>query len=119
MGGEGRGRGGFSFKGSFVLREIDMVRLKGKKQPVRVYELLTRSRDSLSREREKALSYYANGLEAYRRLLWAEALTLFQQSLAMWPEDGYSRTMAEHCRIYQEAPPPAEWDGIFEQIHQK
>jgi adenylate cyclase len=106
-------------KGSFVLREIDMVRVKGKKQPVRVYELLARSGDSMPREQEKALSFYADGLEAYRRQVWAEALTLFQQSLAVWPEDGPSRTMAERCRIYQEAPPPEDWDGIFEQIHKK
>ncbi len=106
-------------EGSFLLREIDMVRVKGKKQHVRVYELLTRLGESLPREQEKALSFYADGLEAYRQQLWGEALSLFQQSLALWPEDGPSRTMAERCRIYQDAPPLEEWDGIFEQVHKK
>lgn len=106
-------------EGSFVLREIDMVRVKGKKQHVRVYELLARLGESLPREQEKALSFYADGLEAYRQQLWGEALSLFQQSLALWPEDGPSRAMGERCRIYQETPPPEDWDGIFEQLHKK
>lgn len=101
--------------GSFLLREIDMVRVKGKKQAVRIYELLARSTASVPREREQALSVYAAGLDAYRQGLWGEALGLFNQSLALWPEDGPSMTLAERCQIYQEAPPPEKWDGAFEQ----
>lgn len=101
--------------GSFRLREIDMVRVKGKKQAVRIYELLARSTASVPREHAQALSVYAAGLEAYRQGLWGEALGLFNHSLALWPEDGPARTLAERCRIYREAPPPEEWDGAFEQ----
>jgi adenylate cyclase len=103
-------------EGSFLLRELDMVRVKGRKQAVRIHELLARSGTSLPPEQEKALSVYAAGLEAYRQQLWDEALGLFTQSLALWPEDGPAGRMVERCRIYQEAPPPEEWDGAFESL---
>jgi adenylate cyclase len=100
---------------AFLLREVDLVRVKGKSQPVRVYELLARSGASLSPEQEKAVAFHAAGLEAYREQRWDEAVDLFEQALAAWPEDGPSRTMAARCRKFTEAPPPGEWDGIFEQ----
>jgi adenylate cyclase len=99
---------------SFLLREIDMVQVVGREQAVRIYELLATSGTSLPGEQENALRSYAAGLEAYRQQLWDEALGLFKESLALWPQDGPARTMADRCQIYQKAPPPEEWDGVFE-----
>jgi adenylate cyclase len=106
-------------EGAFLLREIDMVRVKGRTQAVRVYELLARAGTALPPEREKALAAYAAGIEAYRQRSWDEALGLFGQALALWPEDGPSRTMAERSRLYRASPPSAEWDGVFEQLEKK
>jgi len=102
---------------SFLLREVDLVKVVGREQPVRIYELLARSGTSLPGEQEKALNFYASGLEAYRHQFWDEALELFRQSLVLWSGDGPSRTMAERCQIYQKEPPPKEWDGVFEAAH--
>jgi hypothetical protein len=41
-------------------------------------------------------------------------LKLFEESLALLPGDGPSRTMANRCETYQLAPPPEEWAGVFE-----
>ncbi len=101
-------------EGSFLLRELDMVRVVGRKQPLRIYELVGKADDSLPKERTQSLRHFASGLEAYRRQLWEDAIALFNQSLAIWPEDGPSRIMAERCRMYQEACPPADWDCVFE-----
>jgi adenylate cyclase len=102
--------------GSFVLREVDMVRVKGRTQAVRIYELLATSGAALPREQDEALHLYALALEAYRKQLWADALGLFEQSLALWPEDGPSRVMAERSQSYRDARPPENWDGVFEQL---
>jgi adenylate cyclase len=101
-------------KGSFRFREMDLVRVKGRKQPVRIYELVDNSEAQLPEEKEQSLGEFAAGLEAYRQQFWEEARTLFNQSMELWPEDGASRIMAERCQIYQETPPPEEWDGVFE-----
>jgi adenylate cyclase len=101
-------------EGSFLLRELDMVRVVGRKQPLRIYELLGISGDSLPKERLESLRQFAAGLDAYRRQLWQDAIVLFTQSVALWPQDGPSRIMAERCKIYQEACPPGDWDCVFE-----
>jgi adenylate cyclase len=102
---------------SVLLREIDTVQVVGREQGVRVYEPLARVGTPLSREQERAFSFYAAGLKAYRERRWDEALELFKESLALWPGDGPSQTMADRCQIYQKTLPPEEWDGVFEATH--
>jgi adenylate cyclase len=106
-------------EGAFLLREIDMVRVKGRKQAVRVYELLARVGTVLPPEQEKALAAYAAGIAAYRRQSWDEALDHFGQARRLWPEDGPSRTMAERSRMFRASPPPEGWDGVFEQLEKR
>ena len=102
---------------SFILREIDLVQVVGRVQPERIFELLGGSSSALPDEQEKAFRFYAAGLQAYREQRWKEALENFRKSLELRPGDGPSRTMAERCLIYQETPPPEEWDGVFEAVH--
>ena len=99
---------------AFVLREIDMVRVVGREQPVRIYELLAKYGTPLPVEKDKAFRAYAAGLEAYRQQYWDEALRLFDESLILWPHDGPARIMAGRCQLYQHTPPPEDWDGVFE-----
>jgi adenylate cyclase len=101
---------------AFLLRDLDMVRVKGRAQVVRIYELLAKAGTSLVLEHEKAVSFYADGLEAYRNGMWGTALGLFTQALALWPQDGAARTMAERCQAYEKVPPPEPWDGVFDQL---
>jgi adenylate cyclase len=101
---------------AFRLRELDMVRVKGRQNPVRVYELLAKAGDGLPEEMEKALEPFAAGLDAYRRQTWAEAMTHFSRALEAHPTDGAARTLLERCRIYQQSPPPPDWDGVFEML---
>lgn len=103
---------------AFRLREIDMVRLVGRTQTVRVYELLGKA-GPVSLELETALKAYAAGLEAYRHQAWDDALALFREALTLWPGDGAARAMAGRCEFYQKTTPPEAWDGVFEQEFKK
>ncbi|HEU4368804.1 MAG TPA: adenylate/guanylate cyclase domain-containing protein [Methylomirabilota bacterium] len=103
---------------AFRLREIDTVRVVGRAQTVRVYELLAPV-GPLAPEQEKALKSYAAGLEAYRQQVWDDALALFREALTLWPADGAARTMASRCELYQKTAPPEAWDGVFEQEFKK
>jgi adenylate cyclase len=102
---------------SFLLREVDTVRVVGREQPVRIYELLAKASTSLPSAQDKAFRSYAAGLEAYRQQRWNEALELFEASLALWPGDNPSRVMAERCQLFQKMPPLVEWDGVFEALY--
>jgi hypothetical protein len=66
-----------------LLREIDLVRVVGRKQAVRIYELLAAADAPFPTAQEKALRSYAAWLGAYRQQCWDEALGLFKGSLAL------------------------------------
>jgi adenylate cyclase len=104
-------------RNAFLLREIDLARVVGREQPVRIYELLAKAGTGLPREQEKAFGAYAAGLEAYRQQRWRDALGLFEEALGLWRGDGPSRVMAGRCQAYQKTPPPESWDGVFEALY--
>ncbi len=101
-------------KNEFLLRKIDVVRVKGRAQCVDVFELVAENGHEVPPPHSQALKEYAAGYEAYCEQHWDEALGLFEKALESLPEDGPSRTMAERCRIYRETPPPEGWDCVFE-----
>jgi adenylate cyclase len=103
-------------EGAFVLREVDMVRAKGRQQAVRIYELIAVAGQPLAPEHERALSLYAEGLDAYRKTMWADAIGLFQEAVRLRPDDGPSRVMLERAEGYRTTPPPEGWDAVFEQL---
>jgi len=102
--------------GSFILRELDRVRVKGKDKAIAIYELIARVRDPLPDEKIQLLATYAEGLSAYRAQHWREALSIFDQAQTLWAEDQASRVMANRCRAYLEMPPPGDWDGVFQMV---
>jgi len=100
-------------EGSFLLREIDFVRVKGKEKPVRIYELLGESNTVLPEKTEKAFYYYAEGLEAYRSQCWSDAIDLFKKGQELYNVDKTFEVMSLRCRINQRQPPQTDWDGAF------
>jgi adenylate cyclase len=100
---------------TFRLREVDLVRVKGKRESVRIYELLAAAGALLPEAQEEALKIYAEGLQAYRAQRWEDALMLFMRCLSRWPADGPAQTMALRCHAYMAQAPAADWDGVFDQ----
>ena len=91
---------------AFRLRELDMVRVKGRTQTVRIYELDREGRGPRwSAEHDQVLWAYAEALEAYRKGMWTEALGLFDQALRLRPDDGPARTLARRCVEYRDSHP--------------
>ena len=94
-------------------REVDLMRVKGKKEPVVVFELLAR-KGHLSAEQHRVIETYLEGLEAYKRRDFKTAAAQFEAALALDPRDGPSRVYLERAKEYLVAPPPADWDGVYE-----
>lgn len=97
---------------SLVCREIDFIRVKGKLEPVRIYELVGDAGELSSRVRE-GLEHYREALDAYRRREFEQARASFEEVLVTMPDDGPSSTYVARCRAYLEHPPPSDWDGVF------
>ena len=100
--------------GLFRLRELDLVRVKGREQPLGIHELLGAIDVALPLEYEEMLSLYQMGLAAYRERRWDEAARMFERCLRRWPNDGPALLMQRRCRDYREKPPAGDWGGTFE-----
>ena len=94
-----------------VSRELDLIRVKGKKQPVKIYQLLGSAAD---RERFRdLLDRFRDGLEAYRSGQWETAIGQFGELLRDYPDDGPTRVFIQRCWDLIETPPEEEWDGVY------
>ena len=67
----------------------------------------------ISREKLEMLKLYNKGLELYRSRNFTEAKAQFQKCLEIVPGDGPSQIYIERCDVFIQAPPPADWDGVF------
>ncbi len=98
-------------QGKVVARELDLIRVKGKMQPVKVYDLMGMAADSA--RFEDLIGRFEKGLKAYRDGQWEMAIEIFQELAGDYPQDGPSRVFVERCHEYLAAPPEGEWDGVF------
>lgn len=101
------------FNGTYRMRDIDLVVVKGKTAPVRVFELLDYHDAQTFPAMRDVLGHFDDGIIAYRGARWEEAITRFEKCLSLNPGDGLSRTYVERCRILQATPPHGEWDGVW------
>jgi adenylate cyclase len=93
------------------VRELDMLAVYGKAEPIRVFELLAMAGESLG-DRAAVLAQYERGLELVRSRDFELAARYFEAALELDPEDGPSALYAERCRDYLINPPPADWDFV-------
>ena len=98
-------------KESMCCRELDWVRVKGKKLPVKIYELLGEKKDES--KFQEFIATFEEGLAFYRAAKWDEAIAAFRKTLSIRPEDAASLLYIERCKNLKENPPPAPWDGVF------
>jgi adenylate cyclase len=98
-------------KNELFCRELDAVRVKGKKLPVRIFELLGDKKDAA--EWREFVSRFETGLAKYRAGLWDEAITAFKGVIEVRPEDSPARLYVERCEELKANPPEGEWDGVF------
>lgn len=96
-------------KGNFLVRELDRIMVKGRMQPVTLYELLGyQPEDGPPPE----LTLFTQGLEAYRQRDWQQAVERFQEVLRLNPQDGPARLYHERASQFLVTPPPATWPTV-------
>lgn len=96
---------------AFHLRLLDQVAVKGKKEPIRIYEVLGLA----GHVSDEVLAYarrFETALDQYFARRFDEALRACESLLAE-RDDVATRNLAERCRVYKETPPPVEWNGTW------
>jgi adenylate cyclase len=94
----------------FVCRDLDRIRVKGKLQPVAIYELLDRA-DNRSKY-DLLLERFAGAMAAYREQNWNEAVLQFGTLLGSFPDDGPTQIFLQRALDFRERAPEPGWDGV-------
>src|ERR1022692_3166879 len=95
----------------FVTREVDRIRVKGKKKPVVIYELLAPI--SERHTYEALLTKYNAALDVYRSQNWLEAVGAFGELLLAYPDDGPTQILLQRSVEFLEEAPEPDWDGVY------
>ena len=93
-------------------RQLDVIRVVGKKEPISVYEVLER-KNQTSSEKSGVVEKYLKALKLYEERNFADASKEFEKVLAIDPDDGPSQTYVKRCGVFLETPPEKDWDGVY------
>jgi len=99
-------------KGTYRIRDIDDVIVKGKTKPVRVFEVLDYHTDESFPNLMDAVGYFTEGRKHYRLGAWDKAVKSFKDVLKANPADTLSQTYIERCAQLK-AEAPKDWDGVW------
>lgn len=97
-------------KNDFVCRELDLIKVKGKSKPIRIYELVGR-KGEVDEKTLKAIKHFESGLKYYRERAWEDAVEEFENALKV-NSDKTAQIFIDRCHIMKKEA-PADWDGIF------
>lgn len=96
--------------GRFVGRELDIVRVKGKQNPVAIFELMARAEESESYR--EPIEVYSKALHEFRLRNWQSSLELFKKVENWWPADAPSLLYQNRCLELLEKDPGPDWSFV-------
>ncbi len=91
----------------FTCRELDSVQVKGKREPVRIFELLHWGPPDP--EKDAWIRDFHAALGRYKQREWDQAVAGFEKL----PEDRVSKMYIQRCVEMRANPPGPDWDGVF------
>ena len=98
-------------KATYRMRDIDLVVVKGKTKPVKVFELLDYHTEESFPNLMNVLASFREGINEFRAQRWGNATQAFQACLEFNPEDKLSDIYIERCQYMEVNPPGDDWDG--------
>ena len=95
----------------FICREIDLMTVKGKKLPVRIYEIIREKKGATERD-DRFKKLFEASLGLYRKQKWESAEKGFA-SLAKDFNDEASEVFLKRIALFRKDSPGRDWDGVF------
>jgi adenylate cyclase len=99
----------------FTCRELDKILVKGKKEPVLIYELL--GKDYFTKGTYAFVDSFEKGLACYRDRAFLKAIGYFEDTLLLKPGDYPSQLFIERCHLLEKEALPPDWDGTWTFTH--
>ncbi len=94
-----------------ITRKLGKFLFAGKSKAVTVYELISRLEESNARQKNLC-KIFTEGLDAYDKQSWEEAIKAFYEVTKTYKEDGPSTFYLHLCEKYKINPPGEMWDGV-------
>jgi adenylate cyclase len=106
-----------NIQNEFFIRELDLVRVKGKNEPVKLYELISTSSDIPGNLKEST-EIYQDAFKNYLNRDFSNAIKLLNESIkARGKKDKSANMLIERCETYIINPPSENWDGVYTRTH--
>ncbi len=93
-------------------RFMDKVRVKGRKDPVTVYEVFEGDPEGLAELKEQTKPAFERGVQLYYSKKFSEASVHFNQVLEKNPADLAARMYLKRCANYMVNGVPSDWTGV-------
>jgi len=100
-------------RGTYRIREVDRVVVKGKTETVGVYEVLDYHDEDTFPNVMEVVNHFKQGLHQYRSGAWDRAIDAFTEALKLHDDEKLCRMYIERCEYLRESPPGDTWDGVW------
>lgn len=109
----------------FMVRSLDLIAVKGKTEPVQIYELIG-IKGQVAEHVPALVAAWEPAMDLYKQGNFAQAAAAFEEILARFPQEQPSGELrqwtpatvyVERCHELAENPPPAPWDGVYVMTH--
>ena len=95
------------------VRELDLVTVYGKTEPIRIYELLSKVGE-LDAPTTELCHTFRIALDHYRQQKWQNAEQGFRACLQIKQHDGPSLEFLTRIATFARTPPPKDWNGVWQ-----
>lgn len=97
----------------FILRRLDKVVVKGRKQSHFIYELCATRKAEIDAKLKAKITAYESGLNAYLNGSFKEAILYFDEVIKLDESDLAAKVMRERSEINLQQGVPEDWDGVW------
>lgn len=98
----------------FITRPADLLRVKGKTEPVAIFEVLDFHDEITFPNLPDSLAHFNQGYTLYHDGEFESARTEFARCRDLNPHDKLAQIYIERCTHFLDEPPPGEtWDGVW------
>lgn len=96
----------------FLFRRVDLLQVKGKSEPIGVYELMGEAalRDA---EPGRLVARFEQAFDLYRARRWDDAERILLELAHRFADDGPTAALLRRIAEYRAAPPPDDWNGAY------
>jgi PAS domain S-box-containing protein len=95
------------------VRELDFITVKGKSEPVRIYEVVGLQSEPLDDQKKRIVEHYNKGREYYRNRQFARAVGEFAQVVEIDKANKAAKLHLERCQHFIQNPPAEDWNGVW------